>query len=144
MKHSHGITLTLSILAFSFFLLFPSCATTQYVTKDSLVQEASDYIYVTAKAPIPAEVKDKTQAMSLARDAAVTIGQVDLLTFVLSKKTRSKKTLGEAEIPYIKVQQEIRGRIQGAEVIKTRYEGDECVVTLALPKSEIAEILRKN
>lgn len=121
-----------------------ACAPTRYVTKDSFIKEGPESIYAVSKAPIPQEITNKSQAMSLARDAAVTLGQTSLLTYLLDKKTHSKKTLAEAEVPYIKLQVEIRGMVQGAEVVKTVYDAGECEVTLAISKSQVKELLKKN
>ncbi len=84
----------------AFLLLFLSaCFSVHTITKDAYVRETTEYIYAVATAPVPTEVTNRTQALSLARDAAVTLGQTSLLTYILSKKTKSHKTLAEAELP---------------------------------------------
>ena len=89
--------------------------------KDILVKETLASITVRAAAPIPSEVMNETQGLALAREAAVMLAQTRLLTTILTKKTASKKTLAEAEIPSLALQGEVRAFIRGAEVTKTVY-----------------------
>lgn len=115
-----------------------------HAAQEPLVNERWGTLQVRASAPIPEEVSNETQAQALARDAAVVRGQTALLTYVLQKKTRSKKTLAEAEIPSLPLQERIRGYIKGARVVKTTWGTIECTVTLVLDKNELKEILNKN
>lgn len=108
------------------------------------VDEGWQALRVTARAPIPEEVSNETQARALSREAAVIKGQTALLTYVLQKRAHSKKTLAEAEIPSVPLQQHIRGYIKGARVVKTTWGRIECSVTLVLDKSELKSILRRN
>ncbi|MCB4756155.1 MAG: hypothetical protein LHV69_03830 [Elusimicrobia bacterium] len=112
--------------------------------KDYVIQENFGYIFARASAPIPPEVPDNTQAKALSREAAIVIGQTRLLNHILQKKTRSKKTLAEAEVPSLNLQKTVRGFIMGAAVMETRWEEGKCRVTLRLSKRQLKEILRRN
>lgn len=108
------------------------------------VHEGWGSLQVKATAPLPQEVVNETQAQALAREAAIVRGQTALLTYVLQKRTRSRKTLAEAEIPSLQLQEHIRGYIKGAKAVRTMWAPLECTVTLVLDKSELKSILRKN
>lgn len=108
------------------------------------VSEGWKSFQVRSTAPIPSEVTNETQSRALSREAAISAGQAALLTVVLQKRTHSKKTLAEAEIPSLDLQGRIRGTIKGARVVKTVWINKECTVTLVLDKSHIKDILRKN
>ncbi len=108
------------------------------------VDEGWGSLQVQATAPIPEEVQNETQARALSREAAIVRGQTALLTYVLQKRARSKKTLAEAEIPSLPLQEHIRGYIKSAKVKKTMWGRIECTVTLVLDKSELKSILSKN
>lgn len=127
-------------------LLFIGIVTTGFAADQDMVKvdESWGALKVRPTAPIPEEVTNQTQAQALCRDAAIVRGQTALLTHVLSKKAHSKKTLAEAEVPSLELQQSIRGYIHGARVVRTQWLKDSCAVTLVLDKSELKSILRKN
>ena len=108
------------------------------------VEEVWGSLQVRSTAPIPEEVSNATQAQALAREAAVVRGQTALLMHILKKRTHSKKTLAEAEIPSLPLQERVRGYIKGARVTRTQWVKEGCRVTLVLDKSELRSILRRN
>lgn len=128
------------------FLLFSLAAGFCLVHADEKfpVHEGWSALRVKTTAPIPSEVSNVTQARALSREAAVVMGQDALLTYVLKKKTHSKKTLAVAEVPSLELQQKIRATIKGVRVIRTQWINNECRVTLELPKRHIKAILRNN
>jgi hypothetical protein len=107
-----------------------------------VIQEGVDAIVVKAKAPIPTEISNQSQALALAREAAITTGQTHLLSYILSKRTRSGKELSEAEIPSLKLQDKVRGTVSGAQILSTRYDDGQCQVTMSVSKSRV-KVLRK-
>jgi len=121
-----------------------ACAGNRTSTKDHFLKESHDAITVRMRAPYPPEVSNKTQAMALARDAAVASGQTLLLNHILNKETKSDKTLAEAEFPSIKLQTEIRGVIKGARILKTKYEDNECWVILSISQRQVKKLLKEN
>lgn len=125
------------------FLAIPSRAE-EYGAEKFPVHEGLFALTVTVKSVLSPEITNETQAKALARDAAVAVGQINLLKRVLEKKASSRKTLAEAEIPSIALQQQIRGYIKGAKITRTKWEGQYCYVTLSLDKSELKQILKKN
>ncbi len=130
------------------FLVVPfiaALAATSVVHAEDLpkVQEGFGSLKVKSSAPVPDEVTE-TQGHALSREAAIVRGQTALLTYILQKKTHSKKTLSEAEIPSNELQDHIRGYVKGARPVKTEWIKKVCYVTLVLDKSELRSILRKN
>lgn len=101
-------------------------------------------VRVRAEAPIPEEVTNPTQRLALCREAALSMGQDALLGHLLAKKARSGKTLAEAEIPSLELQNRIRGTVMGVEVLNTTWAEDACRVELSLPKRRLRPLLRRN
>jgi hypothetical protein len=116
----------------------------QAAEKKLVVKESLGELSVVSTAPVPEEVDNQSQAKALSREAAVLRGQTALLTYVLQKKTHSKKTLAEAEIPSLELQENIRGYIKGAKVARTDWKPKDCTVLLTLSKTHLKELLRKN
>lgn len=111
---------------------------------DVKVRETQRAITVTVSAPVPEEVESDSQAKALSREAAIALGQTHILNHILQKKTRSRKTLAEAEIPSLHLQNRIRAMVKGVQVKKTWWKDNLCWVTLALNKRELKAILREN
>ncbi|MCG3203576.1 MAG: hypothetical protein KCHDKBKB_00246 [Elusimicrobia bacterium] len=101
-------------------------------------------IKVLAQAPIPEEVKNETQARALSREAAIVQAQSALLLYVLNRTAHSGKTLAQAQEVSLKLQEQIRGTINGARVDKTVWEKKTCTVVLVLEKRRVKSILKKN
>lgn len=136
------IFLSLSIL--SLVGCFSSQKPKTMIDESLKITEGPKYITVLSQAPVPAEVQNKTQALALAREAAIATGQVQLLTYILSKKTDSGKALEEAEHPYLELQEKVRGIVKGAQIEKTKYVDDICHVTMSISRKAIKEILKDN
>ncbi len=115
-----------------------------FANDDPVVKESWNELKVTAAAPVPEEVDNETQAKALSQEAAVVRGQTALLKYIELKKTHSKKTLAEAEYPYLELQEKIHGYIKGAQVVRTEWLPKSCRVTLVLNKKYLKEILSKN
>jgi hypothetical protein len=125
-------------------LFLTACAGVNKQTKSDGISDGPLEISSTATAPIPSEVENDTQAHALSRDAAVSLAQTNLLTYVLQKKTRSKKTLAEAEVPSLETQESVRGVVKGARIVRTKWTETDCVVTVVISKSDLKDILKKN
>ncbi len=130
--------------SFLILSLWPGCVGLPTQNNKSPVSEGLNSIVVTTVAPIPQEIENVTQAQALAREAAIGLGQREILNYILQKKTKSEKLLSVAEVPSLQLQDEIRGLVQGAIVKKTHWTNDECRVTLEIDKRHLKDILKKN
>lgn len=107
------------------------------------VRESFTTISVDTHAPYPSDIENETQARALAKEAAVTIGQNEILRYVLRKRTRSGKTLEEAQIPSTAIQDNVKALIVGAQVSGVRFEKDGCRARVSVRKKNLKVILRK-
>lgn len=135
-----------SFLASALIFLFSFSLLRSLNAQPSLVQVKEGFrsIEVISSVPYPSDVEGQTQRKALSREAALTQGQSALLNHVLLKKTKSKKTLAEVEVPSLDLQRNIRGTVTGAEVIETSWTDQGCTVVMRLPKKKIKEFLRNN
>lgn len=108
------------------------------------VRESFRSIWVTSTAPIPEEVRRESEAKELAQTAAVQSGHTALLNHVLQKKTRSRKTLAEAEIPYLELQDAVRAYVRSGKIKHVEWRDNTCRVTIVLPKAPLKKILKNN
>jgi hypothetical protein len=108
------------------------------------VNETMSLLIVKAEAPVPSEITDEMQAQNVARDAAETWGQTQILTYILKKKTKSGKILAVAETPSLELQKEIRDYVKSAKAEDVKYENKICRLNLVLPKGPLKAILKKN
>ncbi len=109
-----------------------------------IINEGSRVIEVRSTAPIPEEITNETQASALSREAAITQGQAELLTYVLNKKTRSGKTLAEAEIPSLDLQGKIRTLIREVRIKKSTWKDKKCTVFLQMNKKPLKTLLKSS
>lgn len=130
------LTIGLAALLFSVFV---------FADDDAVrISEGFFSIKAVATAPVPDEVENDTQARALSRDAAIMRAQNAILTHVLKKKTRHYKSMAEAEIPSVDLQNDLRATIKGAKITKTRWVRDVCIVYVTLDKSHINSLRRKH
>ena len=126
-------------------LLNKEAEPTKAAIKDTTqVREGGRVITVTAESPIPADVSDKEKAQAIAKDAAVSVARSRLMLHIQSKRTHKKKTLEEAEIPSLELQQKVRDLVAGAEIVDVTWKKDACAVTISLSKLKLGKILRES
>jgi len=124
------------------YLVNKKAVATTGAKDQATLHEGTSAIVVTAQAPVPAEITDKSLAQSVAKEAAIGIGRTHLMRYVLKKKTHTKKTLADAMIPSVDLQKSVKDLVDGAEVKNVEWKTDQCVVTLSLSKDKLAKILR--
>jgi hypothetical protein len=112
--------------------------------KVSGVDEGMHAYVAEAAAPVPVELEDKSKAQDLAKEAATRTAKTKILTYILSKRAHSGKTLADAEIPYIEVQTQIRDTVNAGEVKSTHWTDDQCTVTVSVAKEPITKILKSH
>lgn len=113
------------------------------VERNFVTESRSSYV-VKAEAPIPKEINDELEAHKLAREAAVTWGQNEILKYVLKKKAKSGRILAVAEIPSLELQKELRDYVKTAKVEGVEFTNKICKLSLTLPKAPLKAILKKN
>jgi hypothetical protein len=124
-------------------LLLTACAGTSQRVKTPLVHETGGTIIARASAPRPDEIKDETNARVVACGAAASLAQTELLNHLLRKRVASGKTLAEAEIPKIQVQNHLRTLVKNAQVLQTYVADNFCTVTVGINKTELKALLRE-
>jgi hypothetical protein len=107
------------------------------------VHEGWSTLWVDTHAPYPSEITDETQARALAKNAAVVLGQNELLKYIAHKRARSGRTLEVAQIPSTELQDQVKGFIQGAQVSGVRFDKNGCRLRVSASKANLKVILRK-
>jgi hypothetical protein len=81
----------------------------------------------------------ETQRRALARDAAIVKAQYELLSMVKGVELEGGYKISRAISVDSSLESKVDASIRGAEVLKSEFTKDGgCVVTLRLPKSELA------
>ncbi|MBI4249885.1 MAG: hypothetical protein HY611_10315 [Elusimicrobia bacterium] len=87
---------------------------------------------------------NKTQRMSLSRDAAIVKAQFELLTIIRGVEVEGGIKIVDALSKDSTLEARLDEVIKGAEPVKTDWTSDDgCVVTLRLDKSKVEEIVGK-
>ena len=107
------------------------------------VRETISSIAVDTHAPYPPEIENETQARALAKEAAVVVGQNEILRYILGKRTRKGIPLSEAQVPSTIIQDDIKAFIAGSRVSGVRFDKTGCHLRVSVQKANLKVILRK-
>jgi hypothetical protein len=107
------------------------------------VRESLSSIAVDTHAPYPPEIENETQARALAKEAAVVLGQNEILRHILRKRTRKGITLEQAQVPSTALQDDIKAFIAGSRVSGVRFDETGCRLRVSVQKANLKVILRK-